>query len=303
MDILVTGGLGTLGRPLVEKLRGQGHAVSVVDLQHDSGDDTFRADVGDSRQIERVIDHVAPDVVYHLAAEFGRKNGEEFYEQCWRTNVIGTKHILRCQEAGMFGHLVFASSSEAYGEMETDWLDEDLLNQRPPVHLNDYAMSKWINEQQIRNSVTEHNTKATVLRLFNAYGPGERFTRYRSVVCLFAWACLTHQHITLYDGYHRVFQYVDDLIATMAKCATVQPQTTLNVGGLEYCSVEHMLNVVIDAVGRAPAAIHRKSAEEMNIRNKRPVITRAQELLGHDPKTTLAEGIPLTVEWLRGLMD
>ena len=55
------------------------------------------------------------DLVYHLAAEFGRMNGEHFFETLWKSNVIGTKNIIQMQIKHKF-RLVFSSSSEIYGD-------------------------------------------------------------------------------------------------------------------------------------------------------------------------------------------
>ena len=58
-----------------------------------------RCDVGEFRQLERVFETLGPfDYVYHCAAEFGRWNGEDFYETLWQTNAIGTKNVIRLQE-------------------------------------------------------------------------------------------------------------------------------------------------------------------------------------------------------------
>src|SRR5436305_14746586 len=94
--ILVTGSRGTLGKPLVRELRARGHEVWQCDLQHSGEPDYIRADVALYRQLERVFDQDY-DYVYHLAAEFGRINGEEYYDTLWQTNVIGTRNILELQ--------------------------------------------------------------------------------------------------------------------------------------------------------------------------------------------------------------
>ena len=106
--ILVTGGLGTVGAGLIAELRKRGHHVVSCYLQHQADEIGFslrtdvevpfyaRCDVGDFRQIERVFERCGPfDYVYHCAAEFGRWNGEDFYETLWRTNAIGTKNVIR----------------------------------------------------------------------------------------------------------------------------------------------------------------------------------------------------------------
>jgi len=73
--ILITGVMGTLGRPLQAELERRGHEVWGVDLLHQPQQNYCRADIGIYRQIERVFEQDF-DVVYHLAAEFGRINGE-----------------------------------------------------------------------------------------------------------------------------------------------------------------------------------------------------------------------------------
>ena len=126
--ILVTGSRGTLGRPLTVELQRRGHEVWGLDLFHAGAERFFRADVGEFRQLEKVFAEEF-DFVYHLAAEFGRLNGEEYYEQLWRTNVVGTRNILEWQRRAKF-RLIFASSSEIYGESHQEWLDEELPSRR-----------------------------------------------------------------------------------------------------------------------------------------------------------------------------
>ena len=110
MRILVTGSLGIVGTALVSILRERNHHVVGVDLHHQPDEVGFslrtdvaeplyaRCDVGEFRQIERVFERLGPfDYVYHAAAEFGRWNGEDFYEILWKTNAVGTKNIIRLQ--------------------------------------------------------------------------------------------------------------------------------------------------------------------------------------------------------------
>src|SRR3972149_2225099 len=106
MRILVTGGKGVVGTALVELLRSRGHHVVACDLYHENDEVGFtvgtdvpdamyvRCDVGEYRQLQRLFDAMGPfDYVYHCAAEFGRWNGEDFYENLWRSKAVGTKDI------------------------------------------------------------------------------------------------------------------------------------------------------------------------------------------------------------------
>ncbi len=113
--ILVTGGPGFIGSNLVPELRKRGHEVWVCDLSHSEGPNYIRCDVSKYRQLERLFEEHDFDYVYHLAAEYGRWNGEDYYENLWQTNVIGTKHMLRLQEKLKF-RMIFFSSAEVYGD-------------------------------------------------------------------------------------------------------------------------------------------------------------------------------------------
>jgi dTDP-glucose 4,6-dehydratase len=301
MKIVVTGSAGTVGAPLVAELRERGHDVWGIELQHTGQPQTIRADIADYRQLRAAFDKVGDfDLVYHLAAEFGRLNGEEFYEKVWETNAIGTRNVLELQRERGFRH-VFASSSEVYGEADAEAIDERYLLDNPQPRLtNDYAISKRVNEEQIRNFADRYGNKTMTLRFFNAYGPGERYHDYRSVVCLFAYRLLTGKPITVYENYHRVFMYAGDFIPTLANAAdNFAPGETVNVGGDEYVSVEDMANMLLDVTGAHPSLVNRLPLDKHNVTSKKPDISKAKALLHHNPRTRLAQGLPLTVDWMR----
>lgn len=305
MRVFITGMQGTLGLPLSEELISRGHDVGGCDLQHSSNSVCQRADVANHRQLKRVLDDFGPDVVYHLAAEFGRLNGDHFPEQLWMTNAVGLRNLLYLQRDGDF-KIIFSSSSEIYGEhADTPFLYEDLSNRVVLYPQNDYAISKMANELQIRNHLQRHPTPGVmVLRFFNAYGPGEYYHPYRSVCCLFVYRALHGLPYTVYRDYHRVFMYIDDFIPTLANCCErFQSGRTVNIGGLEYRSVEFLNDVVSAACGLDP---HRPEVQFMdldahNTVNKRPDVSRAHTELDHSPSVSLLEGIPRTVEWMRGV--
>ncbi len=296
--ILVTGSKGTLGRRLVAELEAQGHEVWGLDISYSPEERHIRADVGSYRQIERAFDQDY-DLVYHLAAEFGRKNGEDYYDTLWRTNVIGTRNILEFQVKKGF-RLIFTSSSEIYGDVRAEWLDEDLPLRQTIIQHNDYALTKWVNEVQILNFEKRYGIPVMRLRLFNAYGPGEYYHKYRSVVCLFVYCALHGLPYTVYQGYHRVFMYVDDLVPTMARAVTrFAPGKVYNVGGREYRSVDELSEIVLADTGASRSLVKFETLDAHNTVNKRPDISRAAQDLGHDPKITLEQGVPLTVAWMR----
>jgi len=296
--ILVTGARGTVGRSLTDELRRRGHEVWGCGLLHDADDQYQRADVAEYRQLERVFEQPF-DYVYHLSAEFGRKNGEDYYESLWNTNVIGTRNILEFQRRLGF-RLIFTSSSEIYGDRHESILHEDIPLHKSIIQHNDYAVTKWVNEIQIMNFEKRFGTETVRLRLFNAYGPGEYYHRYRSVVCLFAYRALRGLPYDVYEGYHRVFMYIDDFIPTLASvCDRFVAGEVYNIGGEEYRSVKDLSDLVLKCAGRDDSLVTYLAEDRHNVQNKRPDITKAKQQLGHNPATTLEIGIPRTVEWMR----
>lgn len=297
-SILVTGGLGTVGKVLVRALRARGHRVVISGLEHYHADDYVRCDVASFMQLARVFERDRFDYVYHLAAEFGRWNGEDYYDKLWTSNVIGTKNIIRMQETHGFG-LVHFSSSEVYGDFE-GVMTEDVMDKHEIRQLNDYALSKWVNEQQVLNSAEMHGTKSVRVRLFNTYGPGEYYSPYRSVICLFIYKALNDLPYKVYMGHHRTSSYVTDTCDTLATIVEkFKPGEVYNVGGTEYHDIKQLSDLILGYLKKSDAKVEYLPAEPFTTKDKKVSMEKAQRDLNHEPKVSLAVGIPRTIEWMR----
>ena len=300
MKILVTGGRGTIGRPLVDALEDDGHEAWVCDLGHDPSRRYFRCDIGEFRQIEHVIERAKPEFVYHLAAEFGRRNGEDFYETLWRTNAIGTKNLLRLQELRGF-RMVFASSSEIYGEY--GGLMSESVSERVPLRqLNDYATSKWVNELQVRNSASRFGTETVRVRIFNTYGPGEYYSPYRSVACIFVYHAMHRMPYDVFLSHRRSSTYIADTVAALrALVSRFKPGEVYNICGDECHSVKRLSDLVLKETGSSKKLARYKETEAFNTLVKRGDNRKAKRDLHWTPQVRLEDGIKQTVEWQRSV--
>jgi dTDP-glucose 4,6-dehydratase len=313
-SILVTGGLGAVGTYLVKDLRSRGHDVFVVDMRHHHDPHYARCDVSEFHQVERLWrgggwpHGYGPtgrkfDYVYHLAAEFGRWNGEDYYENVWRTNAIGTKNMLRMQEREGF-KAVYFSSSEVYGDFHGT-MSEDVMDKVEIRQMNDYAISKWVNEMQVLNSAAQFGTQSVRVRLFNTYGPGEYYSPYRSVVCLFCYRLLHDIPITVYRGYKRTSTFITDMARTLANIADhFVPGEIYNIGGKDFHTIEEAAEITLRLLGkeaRRNELVTFKDEETLTTREKKVDCRKAERDLDLKSTVTLEDGIRQTLEWMKSV--
>jgi dTDP-glucose 4,6-dehydratase len=296
--ILITGALGAVGTPLTQLLLERGHDVWGCDLRQTERSQYVRCDVGEYRQLDALIRGNGFDYVYHTAAEFGRVNGEENYEALWRTNVVGTKHLIRLQEATRFRLVVF-SSSEIYGDWP-DLMTEDVPDRHALQQMNDYAISKWVNELQVKNSQARFGTETVRVRLFNTYGPGEYYSPYRSVICLFVYRALHDLPYEVYLDHRRTSTYIDDCVRTLANIAdNFKPGAVYNVAGDDYHDIKSVSDTILRILGKSDDLVSYIALEQHNARDKRTDPALARQDLDHRSTVDLDEGIRRTIEWQR----
>ena len=298
--VLVTGGLGFIGSNLVPELRSRGHLVTTCDLFHSGSPQNIRCDVREYRQIEKVIEQTEPDYVYHLAAEYGRWNGEDYYERLWLTNVVGTKNIIRIQEKKRF-RLIFFSSAEVYGDYD-GVMSEDVMEKVPIQQMNDYAISKWVGELQVLNSAAMFGTETVRVRPVNAYGPHEHCTPYRGVIPNFIYKALHDEPYTVYSGHKRIFDYVEDTCRTFANIIdNFKPGEVYNVGSREEWEhdIKYVSDLILKTLGKDDSKVIYKGAEPFTTRVKHMDFSRIRRDLKHSPSVSIEEGIPRTIEWFK----
>jgi dTDP-glucose 4,6-dehydratase len=300
---LVTGGAGFIGTNLVNELTRRGHEVIALDLYHTERDNYIRADVRNFRQLERVFEKWNFDYVYHLAAEYGRWNGEDYYENLWATNVIGTKHLIRLQEELKFRMILF-SSAEVYGDYD-GIMGEDVMINNPikdTYQMNDYAISKWAGELMVKNSATMFGTETVAVRPVNCYGPHEHYTPYRGFIPKFIYHALFNKPYVVYKGHKRIIDFVEDTCRTFANILdNFIPGEAYNVGGkAEWeMSIEEYSELILKAVGRDSSLVTYKESEPFTTKVKHMDFSKAVKDLKHDPQVPPEEGIRRTVEWMK----
>lgn len=298
--VLVTGGLGFIGSNLVRELNKRGYEVWLCDIRHNEKDNFVRCDVSKYHQMERMFNDHEFDYVYHAAAEYGRWNGEDYYENLWATNAVGTKNLLRLQEKKKF-RLIFFGSAEVYGDYG-GVMSEDVMDNIPIKQMNDYAISKWVNEMQILNSAAMFQTESVRVRLFNVYGIGEHYTPYRGWIPKFIYKAMKDQPYTVYLGHKRTLEYVDDLCRTLANIIeNFKPGEIYNLGGDIQYEIKYVSDLILKNLSKNDSKVSYKEAEPFTTKIKTPDASKAKKDLDFKLTISAEEGIQRTVEWVKKL--
>lgn len=308
MNILVFGGRGVVGSAVVPLLRSRGHFVTTADRRHGDDHRHTRCDIRDKDRVAKLIarhyddDHSEPEVILNLAAEFGRWNGENYYEDLWTTNVVGLANILHAIPA-TGARLVHISTSEVYGRLGDDGgaLKESYVGPCSFHTLsNQYALSKATNEHQLAIAARDHQVASTVVRIFNAYGPGEAYTPFRSVVCQLTHDMLLGERTWVAKDATRDLLYIDDLAAALALVVEAGAGGEVyNIGGGQETSIWDLAMLIRDHVQQRTGREVRMPdlrRDGSTCSRKNPDTHRIRDL-GWRPRVAVDEGVSRTVDW------
>jgi len=302
---LVTGGAGFIGSHLIRHLEGRGWAVRVLDdLSTGSRDNLAgtRADlrVGDIRDARAVDDAVrGAEVVFHLAAMISVPESMAQPAECYRSNVLGSLHILQAAHQAGTRKVVLSSSCAVYGDTGLP-VDESAATS--PI--SPYAASKLAMEQAARMMTLAFGLPTVCLRYFNVYGPRQApDSPYAAAIPIFIRTMLAGEApVILGDGRQtRDFVFVEDIARAnlLAAEADVEPGAVFNIGSGRSVTIADLVQSLRRLFPGIPEPTF-GPARVGDIRLSSGRIDRAQQVLGYRPETALSDGLAATVEWARG---
>lgn len=317
MDILVTGGAGFIGSNLVKKLLSMNHRVWSLD-NLSTGSLTFLNEVlhhPNHRFIEGTVLNrdlmktliQQTDVVFHLSAVLGVKNTVENPLKVIEGNIDGTRNVLElAYEMGR--KVIFASTSEVYGKNRDLPFreDSDRVYGSTSIHRWCYATAKSLDEHMCLG-YAQKGLPVTILRYFNAYGPGQTNSQYGMVVPRFIMAALEGRPLEVYgDGSQsRCFTFIDDTVqGTVQALSSKADGLIFNIGSEQSITIKQLAELVIRMTG-SPSEILIKPYDEAygpgyeDMPARKPDLTRSKGILGYDPQVGIDLGLERTIEWYR----
>lgn len=303
MRIVVTGAAGFLGSHLVDRLLAEGHEVVGFDslitgqlenLAHLSGNGNFRFIKADVTQYIHIPGPV--DRVYHFASPASPLDFPRFPVHILKVGALGTLNALGLAKAKS-ARMLLASTSEIYGDplihpqVESYWGNVNPIGERSM-----YDEAKRFAEALTVSYDRQNQVDTRIVRIFNTYGPRMRLNDGRVLPNFFSSA-YRNQPVTIYgDGLQtRSFCYCDDLLRGIMLLMESAIDEPVNIGNPEEITVLDFAKEIIALLNSKSEIVFKPLPKDDPIR-RRPDITKAQTLLGWNPKIGRKEGLARTAE-------
>ena len=308
MRILVTGGAGFIGSHLIDRLMTQGNEVLCLDNFY----------TGHKRNILQWLNHpyfelirhditepirLEADQIYHLACPASPIHYQYNPVKTIKTNVMGTLNMLGLAKR-VKARFLLASTSEVYGDPDVHPQPEEYRGNVNCIGIRScYDEGKRVAETLAFDYHRQNNVDIRVMRIFNTYGP-RMLENDGRVVSNFISQALRGTPLTVYgDGSQtRSFCYVSDLVEGMMRLMNREHIGPINIGNPgEYTILE--LAKTIQEMVNPEAELIFKPLPEDDPKQRQPDITKAQNLLGWEPKIPLEEGLKLTIKDFRDRLN
>ena len=306
---IVTGGAGFLGSHLCDRLLAEGHRVIAIDnlltgsprnIEHLTGNPDFRfieQDVTDYLNIPGEI-----DFIFHFASPASPIDYLEYPIPTLKVGALGTHNALGLAKA-KGATFVIASTSEVYGDPLIHPQQENYWGNVNPIGPRGvYDEAKRFAEAITMAYHRVHGVDTKIVRIFNTYGPRMRLRDGR-VVPAFIGQALQGEPLTVFgDGSQtRSFCFVSDLIDGIYRLSQSDTHDPVNIGNPAEMTIKQFAEAIIEKTG-TESAIEYRDLPADDPRVRQPDISRAQALLGWEPKVLFDEGISETIDYFRGFL-
>jgi len=307
--VLVTGGAGFLGSHLCKRLIDEGASVVCVDNYF----------TGTRRNIENLLDnprfelmrhdvtfplYIEVDQIYNLACPASPIHYRHDPVQTTKTSVHGAINMLGLAKR-LRARILQASTSEVYGDPSVHPQNEEYWGHVNPIGPRScYDEGKRCAETLFFDYWRQHKLPIKVARIFNTYGPHMHPNDGR-VVSNFIVQALLGRDITVFgDGQQtRSFCYVDDLIDGLIRLMNTSHEVTgpINIGNPKEFTMLELASLVIELTNSHSRIVHRELPQD-DPRQRRPDISKANDVLSWNPQTPLREGLVRTINYFEGLL-
>ena len=301
--VLITGAAGFLGSHLCDRFMAEGFEVLGMDnlitgnmenLEHLLGNPNFTFYNNDVSNFVHVPGKL--DYILHFASPASPIDYLKIPIQTLKVSSLGTHNLLGLA-LNKKARILVASTSEVYGDPKVHPQTEDYWGNVNPVGPRGvYDEAKRFMESMTMAYHTYHGLETRIVRIFNTYGPRMRLNDGR-VLPAFIGQALRGEDLTIFgDGSQtRSFCYVDDLVEGIYRLLMSDHTQPVNIGNPNEITIGEFAEEIIKLTGTSQKVIYQPRPVDDPMQRK-PDITKAEELLGWQPQVMRAEGLKKTYD-------
>lgn len=314
-SVLVTGGAGFIGSHLVDRIISEepetlivvddffmGKIENLEEAQKEAGFLTvYLQDAGEYDRMKQIISSHGVDIIFDLAT-IPLPASLTMPRWAYETNVKRCLTLCELMRNGYGEVLIHYSSSEAYGSLKYEPMDEE----HPWNPTTPYAASKAAEDHLVFSYYHTFGIEMAIVRPFNNYGPRQNMETYAGVIPLTIKRILEGSPPVIYgDGNQtRDYLYVSDTVDATLDVYNhpVTRGKVLNIASGKERSINEVVTTIADYLNwKAP--IEYKDPRPGDVRRHFADISLAQKLIGFSPRVPFKEGIAATIEWYKNVLE
>lgn len=302
MRILVFGGTGFIGKPLVKKLVESGNQVIVSYIGEKPKERTSfnihwisksfdTMSIGEIRELLSKVEGV-----YYLlhGAQIGISNNDPTEGICASVSLL-LKFLQACKEEDFKGKIIYASSGgTVYGN------NSSLLNEESATFpISDYGIQKLMAEKYLYLYGYQFNLDYSIMRIANPFGVGQQIGA-QGIIPILVQNIYSGKTVTIWGrgDIIRDYIYIDDLVLALEKMIFYKgPEKIFNVGNGRGVSINQLIKS-IEFLLNKKAKIHYLPERSNDVKSNILDISLIKNSLDWKPKITLNQGLQATIGWM-----
>ena len=305
---LITGGAGFIGANLINRLIGEGEIICVDNFndyynpeikednikkfKNNNNFRLYREDICSLQALDKIFNETTPDIVINLAARAGVRDisSAQLYID---TNVTGTANLLEMSKKYNIKKIITASSSSVYGNQNGEKFKENMKTDRP---ISIYAATKIAAENLCYSYSHLFGLNIICLRFFTVYGPMQR-----PDMAIHKFTKLIDKGLPVevygYGETARDYTYIDDIINGIKACIDYDTNFEIfNLGSGEVVKLKYLVDLISKQMNKK-AIIKQMPLPKADAFYTASDISKANTLLGYEPKVKIEDGIEKFVNW------